>query len=75
MKVHLRENCYYIRRRRPVRFKHIEPRQEIWISLSTDSFETATAKAAGVWEKIILSWEDRLAGNFGGLGRAIPSRL
>lgn len=62
MKVTLRGSNYYIRRRVPQRFAHIEPRTTVWVSLHTDSEILAKTKAAAAWAEMIEAWEAKLAG-------------
>lgn len=51
-----------MRRRVPLRFKEVEPRIHVSISLHTDSETTARAKAAVVWAEMIEAWEAKLDG-------------
>lgn len=62
-KVVLRGSCYYLRRRVPSRYKSIEPRIDVTLSLNTDSLAEAQRKAIGIWDDLLRSWEARLAGN------------
>jgi hypothetical protein len=55
----LRNGIYYLRKRVPERFKSIEPRAYVWVSLKTDSRTEANAKAAQVWEELTVAWEAR----------------
>lgn len=58
----LRGDTYYLRRRVPKRFKPIEDRALIWVSLHTDSLREARIRADSVWAKMIGAWEALLAG-------------
>lgn len=51
-----------MRRRVPLRFREVEPRIHISISLHTDSEKTAKEKAAVVWAEMIDAWEAKLDG-------------
>lgn len=62
-KVVLRGACYYLRRRVPGRYKDIEPRTDILMSLHTDSQAEAQRKAVAIWDDLLRAWEARLAGN------------
>ena len=53
----LRGDTYYLRRRVPKRFKPIEDRALIWVSLHTDSRREARIRADSVWAKMIEAWE------------------
>lgn len=48
IQVILRGGVYQLKRRVPVRYRKIEPRQVIWVSLHTDSETTARGKALTV---------------------------
>jgi len=63
MKPVLRNRIYYLRRSVPRRFQRIEDRKEIWISLETDSYDTACTKLPGVWNTLVSAWEAKLAGD------------
>ena len=58
-----RGKTLHIRRRVPIRFKPVESREYVWISLRTDSESDARRKAPGVWDGMLASWEAKLAGN------------
>ncbi|PYF08070.1 phage integrase family protein [Rhodobacter viridis] len=62
-KVVLRGASYYLRRRVPGRYKDIEPRTDILMSLHTDSQAEAQRKAIAIWDDLLRAWEARLAGN------------
>jgi hypothetical protein len=51
-----------MRRRVPLRFREVEPRVHVSISLHTDSEKTAREKAAVVWAEMIDAWEAKLDG-------------
>lgn len=63
MPVHKRNKTFHIRKRVPARYKGIEPRGIICISLHTDSDAIAKLKAPKVWASMIEAWEARLAGD------------
>lgn len=64
MKLNLvrRESSLYIRKRVPRRYKPVEGREFIWISLHTDSETQAMLKAPAVWQEMIEAWEAKLSG-------------
>lgn len=62
MKLILGQNTYHLRRRVPSRYKSIESRGEVWISLQTDSLKSATQKASLDWGKHLKAWEALLNG-------------
>lgn len=57
-----RESTLYIRKRVPRRYKPVEGREFIWISLHTDSETHAKLKAPAIWQEMIEAWEAKLAG-------------
>ncbi len=57
-----RRETWYLRRRVPIKFAHVEPRIEVWLSLHTDSETLANQKAVNVWQEQLESWEARLLG-------------
>ena len=63
MSVMRRGSVFYIRRRVPARFAAVDTRDEIWLSLHTDSETQAKAKEALIWAEQIEAWEARLAGD------------
>ena len=65
MKPILRSGTYYIRRRVPARFAAVEGRNEVWISLKTDSQKLAQEKAQRVWMEHLRAWEAQLLGQSG----------
>ena len=58
-----RNGIYYLRRRVPRRFKDVEKRSYVHLTLKTDSESEASARSDGVWSQMIEGWEARLAGN------------
>lgn len=62
MKLLRRGSAFHLRRRVPLRFKEVEPRLHICISLHTDSETKAREKAAVVWSEMIDGWEAKLDG-------------
>lgn len=62
MRIMKRGEVWYQRRRVPVRFRRVEARGEIWLSLHTDSESIARQKAPIVWQEQINAWEAKLAG-------------
>ena len=57
-----RGDVYYLYKRVPRRYKAVDRRSTLWMSLSTDSESEAKRKAPEVWDMMIGSWERRLAG-------------
>ena len=62
MTLQLRNRTYHLRKRVPQRFKAIEQRNEITVSLRTDSETIARQKASLTWDNMIDAWEARLRG-------------
>lgn len=60
-----RGSTFHLRRRVPRRYRQIEARDIVWISLHTDSETLARSKAEGAWRQLIEAWEARLRGNAG----------
>lgn len=58
-----RGDVFYLKKRVPVRFRSVETRTQIWISLSTDSKTEAEAKVPSVWAGMIEGWQAEIAGN------------
>lgn len=56
----VRHNNFHLHRRVPRRFKAVEPRAIVAISLHTDSRQLAMRKAAEVWAHLIEGWEAAL---------------
>jgi integrase len=52
----------YMRKRVPSRYKDVEQRESVWISLHTDSETVAKAKAPRIWADMIEAWEAMLDG-------------
>jgi integrase len=62
MKLLLRGDTFHLRRRVPLRYREVEPRVHVVISLHTDSEKTAKEKAAVVWSEMLDAWEAKLDG-------------
>lgn len=58
-----RGTTFHLRRRVPRRYRPVEQRETIWISLHTDSESLAKSKAQRAWAQMIEAWEARLAGD------------
>lgn len=58
-----RGSTFHLRKRVPVRFKSVEPRMHVWITLKTDSENDAKRKSNEVWNQMIGAWEAMLAGS------------
>jgi len=56
-----RASTFHLRKRVPLRYRRVEPRETVWISLHTDS-ETV-AKAPVAWQQMVEGWEARMAGD------------
>jgi integrase len=65
MSIVRRGSTFHLRKRVPGRYRRVEPRVTVWISLHTDSESVATAKAPLAWQHHIEAWEARLAGDTG----------
>lgn len=63
MSIAKRGSTFHLRRRVPRRYRGVEPRETVWISLHTDSEMLARSKADRAWSQMIEAWEARLAGN------------
>lgn len=57
MTIYVRKSTYHLRRRVPLRYKKVEPREIVAISLHTDSRTVAQRKAGEVWAHLIEGWE------------------
>jgi len=57
-----RANTYQLRRRVPARYKDVETRSTVWVSLHTDSESIARRKAEDAWSHLIEGWEAKLSG-------------
>ncbi|CAM8671112.1 Integrase, catalytic domain containing protein [Paracoccaceae bacterium] len=57
-----RESTLYIRKRVPRRYREVEAREFIWISLHTDSETQARIKAPTIWQEMIEAWEAKMVG-------------
>lgn len=62
MSIARRGRLFHLRRRVPRRYRDVEPRETVWISLHTDSQTIALSKANRAWSQMIEAWEARLAG-------------
>ncbi|WP_291201554.1 DUF6538 domain-containing protein [Hyphomonas sp.] len=63
MSIVKRGSTFQLRRRVPQRYRGVEPREVIWISLHTDSETVARSKADRAWGNLVEAWEARLAGD------------
>jgi integrase len=57
-----RGDTFYLYKRVPRRYKSVDHRSTLWMSLATDSESEAKRKAPEVWDMMIGFWERRLAG-------------
>lgn len=62
MTIMLRGQTYYLRKRVPRRFRPVENREYVLLSLHTDSKLAAETKAKKVWNDMIHSWEAAMDG-------------
>lgn len=62
MAVKWRGATWILRKRVPARYREVEPRKEVWLSLHTDSKTVANVKAPEIWRTQIDAWEARMAG-------------
>jgi len=60
-----RNQTYHLRRRVPQRYRPVEARGVVWVSLHTDSEHLAQRKAEDVWANLVEAWEAKLAGRSG----------
>jgi hypothetical protein len=65
MSIVRRGSTFHLRRRVPRRYRCVEARGTVWISLHTDSGTRAGAKAERAWGQMVEAWEARLAGDTG----------
>lgn len=63
MSILRRGTSLYLRKRVPRRYRQVEGREIVWISLHTDSEAVAKVKAPAAWSQMIEAWEARLAGD------------
>jgi integrase len=63
MSIVKRGSTFQLRRRVPKRYRSVEPRAVVWISLHTDSETVARSKADRAWGNLVEAWEARLAGD------------
>ncbi len=63
MQLTRRNHILYIRKRVPRRYKPVETREFLWLSLHTDSEEEAKQKAPAVWRDMLEAWETKLEGS------------
>lgn len=61
MQVFQRGRNFSMRKRVPKRYRTIEPRADVVVSLHTDSLTAARMKAEAVWAEMVEGWEARLA--------------
>lgn len=63
MSVVRRGSNFHLRKRVPLRYRRVEDRVTVWISLHTDSESVAKQKAPLAWQSMIEGWEAKLAGD------------
>ncbi|GAM00005.1 tyrosine-type recombinase/integrase [Sphingomonas parapaucimobilis] len=66
MAIILRGSTYHLRKRVPLRFRSIEVREHVAVSLHTDSQKLAVRKADEIWTQLVEGWESALRGDNGG---------
>jgi integrase len=62
MTITKRNRTFHLRRRVPRRYRDVEARDVILISLHTDSESQARTKANAVWQELIEAWEAKIEG-------------
>jgi len=63
MAILMRNTTLYLRRAVPKRYRGIEPRAEVWLSLRTDSPKLAGDRAVTVWIDMLARWDAIMAGD------------
>ena len=63
MSITKRGGTFHLRKRVPRRYRAVEGRETVWVSLHTDSQSTARQKADRAWSQMIEAWEARLHGD------------
>ncbi|TKW63717.1 MAG: integrase [Paracoccus denitrificans] len=63
MPITKRGKTWHLRRRVPKRYRSVDRREAVYLSLHTDSETVARQKEPIIWQEQINSWEARLAGN------------
>lgn len=58
-----RASTFHLRQRVPLRYRRVEARETVWISLHTDSESVAKVKAPVAWQQMVEGWEARMAGD------------
>ncbi|MGR3514353.1 MAG: DUF6538 domain-containing protein [Paracoccaceae bacterium] len=58
-----RNGTFHLVKKVPVRFRAVEERKQVWLSLKTDSRVEADEKAPTVWATQIAAWEAMLDGD------------
>ena len=58
-----RGSTFHLPKRVPHRYKHVDQRETVWISLHTGSENVALQKAPVAWQHHIETWEARRAGD------------
>jgi integrase len=62
MKLARRNKTLYLHKRVPRRYRLVDARESVWLSLATDSEEVARQKAPVIWQDMIEAWEAKLEG-------------
>lgn len=57
-----RGNVWWLVRTTPTRFRSVEPKAQIWVSMNTHVYAEAASKAEKVWAELVKGWELKLAG-------------
>jgi len=63
MNLRKRGKIYQLVRRVPRRYRSVEAREQVWISLHTDSESLAKLKAPAAWDQMLQAWEAKLHGD------------
>lgn len=67
--IYRRGNTFHLRKRVPLRFRDVEAREVVAISLKTDSPSIARRKADEIWQHYLEGWEADLQGDGGSARR------
>lgn len=63
MNIIRRANTLHLRRRVPLRYRSVESREFVSVSLKTENRAEAVTKAAAAWERLLAGWEAMLSGD------------
>lgn len=63
MNIIRRANTLHMRRRVPLRYRSVEPREFVSVSLKTEDRTEASSKARAAWDRLCAGWEAMLVGD------------